>query len=139
MQVAEQSGITNIFAKVMEPLITLLFPKLKNERETKNAVAMNMTANILGLGNAATPLGIEAMKRLKKLSREGDTATNEMITFVVLNTASIQLIPTTAAVLRAEYGSKNPMSILFPVLFASVSSLVVGLIFDRVLRGNNNA
>jgi spore maturation protein A len=107
--------------------------------KAKDAVAMNMTANLLGLGNAATPLGIEAMKRLKKISGEGDTATNEMITFVVLNTASIQLIPTTTAVLRAEYGSKNPMSIMFPVLFASVSSLIVGLIFDRVLRGKFNA
>ena len=85
-----------------------------------------------------TPLGIEAMKRLKVGGGNCDTATNEMVTFVVINTASIQLIPTTTAVLRAEYGSSNPMSIMPAVLLSSFCSLIVGLMFDKILRGKNN-
>ncbi len=139
MEIVERSGITEWFAKLLSPVINILFPKIKNDTQCKRAIAMNMTANVLGLGNAATPLGLEAMKRLSKKSGNPDTATDTMITFVLVNTASIQLIPATTAVLRSEYGSKNPMSILPAVLAASVCSLIVGLIADRLLRGRSNA
>ncbi len=139
MEIMERSGLTETVSKLLSFLLNTIFPKLKKDRYCKNAISMNMTANILGLGNAATPLGLEAMKRLKAAGGNSDTATDEMVTFVIINTASIQLIPATTAVLRASYGSTSPMSILPSVLAASVCSLVVGLIVDRALRGKFNA
>ena len=102
--------------------------------KTKEAISMNITANILGLGNAATPLGIEAMKRLDSENNYSKTASNSMITFVIINTASVQLVPVTTAVLRAKYGSINPMSIMMPVICASFSALVVGIALDSILK-----
>ena len=98
---------------------------------------MNITANLLGLGNAATPLGIEAMRRMNENNPNKNIATNSMATFVVINTASVQLVPVTTAALRAKYGSSEPMAILPAVLAASLASLAVGLIVDRVLRREN--
>ena len=95
---------------------------------------MNITANLLGLGNAATPLGLEAMNRLKDHSLIKNTATDEMVRFVVLNTASLQLIPTTIALLRFEYGSKNPMEILLPSLITSFLSIIVGIALTFLLK-----
>lgn len=134
MEIAEQSGITSIFSKLLSPVIVRLFPNLKPKSPESRAISMNMTANLLGLGNAATPLGIEAMHRLKAHDGVYDTASNNMVTFVVINTASIQLIPITTAALRANYGSTAPMSILPAVLLTSLASLAVGLIVDRIFR-----
>ena len=117
----------------MKPVLKLLFPKL-NDENAKNAIAMNITANLLGLGNAATPLGLEAMNRLKDHSLIKNTATDEMVRFVVLNTASLQLIPTTIALLRFEYGSKNPMEILLPSLITSFLSIIVGIALTFLLK-----
>lgn len=139
MEIAERSGITEVFAKVLQPVVLRLFPGIKSDGSSKRAVVMNITANVLGLGNAATPLGIEAMKRLKKAGGDSITATNEMVTFVVINTASVQIIPATTAVLRARFGSEQPMVIMPAVLLASVCSLAVGLIADRLLRRKKNA
>ncbi len=139
MEIVERSGITSAISKILAPIINCLFPDIKRDKSCKNAVAMNITANILGLGNAATPLGIEAMRRMKAVNNNLNTATNSMVTFVIINTASIQIIPATTAVLRSKYGSQNPMSIVPAILAASFCSLIVGLIFDRVLRGKNYA
>ena len=133
MEIAEKSGITEIFSKILSPIINLIFPKLKNEKGAKKAISMNITANLLGLGNAATPLGIEAMNRLDDINRNSKTASDCMVTFVIINTASVQIIPVTVAALRAKFGSSNPMIILPAVLLASVMSLMVGLIVDRVI------
>ncbi len=139
MEIAEQGGVTNIFAKVLSPVLKRLFKGVKNNKDVLSAISMNITANIFGLGNAATPLGIEAMRRMKAISNKGLTATNEMVTFVIINTASVQIIPTTVAMLRARYGSAQPMIILPAVLLASVCSLLVGLTADYILRRYNNA
>ena len=133
MSVAEKSGLTKIICKILKPVLKLLFPKL-NDENAKNAIAMNITANLLGLGNAATPLGLEAMNRLKEHSLIKNTATDEMVRFVVLNTASLQLIPTTIALLRFEYGSKNPMEILLPSLITSFLSIIVGIALTFLLK-----
>ena len=133
MSIAEKSGLTKIICKILKPVLKLLFPKL-NDENAKNAIAMNITANLLGLGNAATPLGLEAMNRLKEHSLIKNTATDEMVRFVVLNTASLQLIPTTIALLRFEYGSKNPMEILLPSLITSFLSIVVGIALTFLLK-----
>lgn len=133
MSIAEKSGLTKIICKILKPVLKLLFPKL-NDENAKNAIAMNLTANLLGLGNAATPLGLEAMNRLKDHSLIKNTATDEMVRFVVLNTASLQLIPTTIALLRFEYGSKNPMEILLPSLITSFLSIIVGIALTFLLK-----
>lgn len=139
MEIAEQSGVTNVFAKVLSPLVKRLFKGAKNNKEVMSAISMNITANIFGLGNAATPLGVEAMRRMKAISNQGNTATDEMVTFVIINTASVQIIPTTVAMLRAKFGSTQPMVILPAVLLASVCSLIVGIAADYILRRYKNA
>jgi spore maturation protein A len=100
---------------------------------------MNMTANLLGLGNAATPLGIAAMKEMAKANRDSTTADNSMVMFVVLNTASIQLIPTSIGILRAKYGSTTPFDILPAVWVASVGSLLVGVIVAKLFETRKKA
>ncbi len=133
MAIAEKSGLTNIICKILRPVLKILFPKLKDEK-AKNAISMNITANLLGLGNAATPLGLEAMKRLQENSLKKDTATDEMVRFVVLNSAALQLVPTTVAFLRHEYGSKNPMEILVPTIITTLLSLSAGIFMTFLLR-----
>ena len=139
MEIAEKAGVTKALSRFMSPLIKLVFPTLKNEHYALEAISMNITANVLGLGNAATPLGIEAMKRLHAADGCFDTASDRMVTFVIINTASVQIIPVTTAALRAKYGSEAPMSILPAVLLASLMSLIVGLIVDKMLRGLRRA
>ena len=133
MAIAEKSGLTNIICKILKPVLKLLFPNLKDEK-VKNAISMNITANFLGLGNAATPLGLEAMKRLQENSLKKDTATDEMVRFVVLNSAALHLVPTTVALLRHEYGSSNPMEILIPSIFTSFLSVSIGVLMTFLLR-----
>ena len=134
MEIAEQSGITEIFSKILSPIIKPIFPELKNDKSSRRAISMNITANLLGLGNAATPLGVEAMRRMNENNPDKSRATDSMATFVVINTASVQLVPVTTAVLRAKYGSEEPMAILPAVLASSLAALLVGLIVDRALR-----
>lgn len=128
MEIAQRGGVTDCIQKMLSPLLNLLFPNHKSDDSVKRAIAMNMTANILGLGNAATPLGLEAVRRLKAKERCKDTATNDIIRFVVLNTASIRLIPTTVAMLRFEAGSSAPMEILPVSAIVSLLSCSVGLL-----------
>ena len=133
MAIAEKSGLTKIICNLLKPALKLLFPKLKDEK-AKNAISMNITANLLGLGNAATPLGLEAMKRLQESSLKKDTASDEMVRFVVLNSAALHLVPTTVALLRHEYGSQNPMEILLPAIITSLLSVSVGVLTTFILR-----
>lgn len=133
MEIGERSGITSVISKLLSPFIRWLFPEVSDSK-SKNAISMNITANMLGLGNAATPLGVEAMKRLHTENGNSATASRSMVTFVIINTASVQLVPVTTAVLRAKYGSASPMSILPAVLAASVSALAAGLVADFLIR-----
>ncbi len=133
IQIAEKSGLTKSLSKLLTPVLKLLFPTLKDEK-TKQAIAMNMTANILGLDNAATPLGLKAMKRLQELNTDPNTADNNMVRFVVINTASLHLISTTIALLRQEYGSVSPTEILLPALCTSFAAICCGLLMTSVLK-----
>ncbi len=133
MEIAEKSGLTKKVAKLFTPIMKILFPRIKDEK-TKSAISMNLTANLLGLGNAATPLGLEAMKRLNQVSPLKSSATDEMVLFVVLNTAALHLVPTTVALLRYEYNSQNPMEILLPSLLTSVLSVSIGVFTTFMLR-----
>lgn len=132
MKVADRSGLAERLSRLLTPLLRRLFPGLPEESPVSKAISMNITANLLGLGNAATPLGLQAMTELEKVNRGGDTANDHMVTFLVLNTASLQLIPTTAAALRLSYGSKAPMEILPAVWLTSAAALAMGLLAVKV-------
>ena len=135
--IAQNSGLTALICILISPLLNLHYPKLK-DKKAKEAIAMNITANFLGLGNAATPLGLEAMKRLQNINPTPEKATNEMVRFVVINSAAIHLVPTTIALLRSEYGSSAPMEILAPALTTSIIALTIGItatnLFKKVFR-----
>ena len=103
MKIAEKTSVITKLTKILNPIIKILFPELKNEKEIRKEIAMNMIANILGLGNAATPLGIKAMKSMQKINLNKETLSNSMVMLIVLNTASIQIIPTTVIAIRASF------------------------------------
>ena len=134
MRVAQKSGLTHIIAKLLSPITCFLFKGIAQTSYTMQLISMNITANLLGLGNAATPLGIAAMTQLEKDTPHElkGTATNNMITLVVLNTASIQLIPTTVATLRLKFGSSNPLDIVFAVLISSLVSVFVAQLLTKI-------
>lgn len=124
MQIVQKSRLTEKISACMRPVFRLLFPGLALHTPAANFVLLNMTANFLGLGNAATPLGLQAMQELQKSNRTPTVATRHMVMFVVLNTASFQLIPTTVISLRAANGSAAPSEIIFPVWIASVTAIL---------------
>ena len=126
LEVAKRSGLTDVLAQLMRPLLSLLFPELKKEPEAKSAIVMNMTANFLGLSNAATPLGLAAMEELHRINGKSRRASDAMCMFVVINTASITLIPNTLLALRSAAGSADTFGILVPVWICSVASVIVG-------------
>lgn len=137
MQIAKASGLTDKISKLLSPVLNRIFPSIQNDVGTRNAVSMNITANLLGLGNAATPLGIAAMRRLQAQSEHKSVASNDMVLFVVLNTACIRLIPTTAAMLRHEAGAAAPMDILPATVLTSLLSCTIGLIAARAFEGHH--
>lgn len=136
MRVAQKSGLTKIIAKLLSPVTNLIFKGLDKSSYALELICMNITANLLGLGNAATPLGIAAITELNKdiPSNQKGIASNHMIMLVVMNTASIQLIPTTVATLRIKYGSSTPLDILPAVWITSIISLSVGLVMAAFLN-----
>lgn len=132
MKIAERSGLTEKLTKTLQPLLRLIFRGLKKESAALRAIAMNMSANLLGLGNAATPLGIDAMRKLELEEAPGERASLNMIKLAVMNACSVEIIPTTVAALRAEAGSSAPMEILPCVIIVSLSSLLVALLVSEV-------
>lgn len=133
MKIAEYGGMTKALSRVFNPVLSRLFPKYKHEPETMGAISSNVTANLLGLGNAATPLGLEAMKRMHK-SENKPIANNSMIMFVVINTASIQLIPTTISVIRQSAGASVPMDIAPCIWISSAFALIVGVSAAKIME-----
>lgn len=127
MKIADRGGITSILAKIFSPLLRLLFPDYKKDSPALKAICANMAANLLGLGNAATPFGIAAMKEMEKENQTPKKANRSMVMFVVLNTASIQLIPTTIAAMRSASGSQQPFDIIVAVWIVSILSLAAGI------------
>lgn len=138
MKIAEAAGLSRALSRLLSPISRLLFGGLRQNGRAMGLITLNVAANILGLGNAATPLGIAAMQAIEKEQRYPDTATDDMCMFVTLNTASLQIIPTTAALLRAAAGSAAPMEILPAVWLSSALSLTAGLLavrlYGRLLR-----
>lgn len=139
MKVMESVGIVDFIAKKIRPLFRLIMPNLKDE-QALNYVSMNIAANIFGLGYAATPSGLKAVKRMQELNNGDKTeATDEMVTFLVLNTAGVTLIPTSVMAIRASLGSNNPADMLIYPIIATLLSCVSGLIADVIFRRKRNA
>ncbi len=132
--VMERSGLSEAFGRCLSPVIRWLYPELKGQQKAMSAIAMNMAANILGLGNSATPLGLKAMEELNRINGGGSRASNSMVTFVVVNSVSLQLIPTSLAVLRSRFGAEKPMDILLPVWFASGLAAILAIVLVRLLN-----
>ncbi len=134
MKIIEQSGLINIIKKLLQPLAYFLFPGIPREHAAMSAILMNMSANLLGMGNAATPFGIKAMEEMQKLNSHPERATNEMCTFLAVNTSSLTLVPTTVIALRASAGSLNPTEIIITTVIATFFSTFMALLADRILR-----
>ncbi len=133
-KIAEHSGLVQVFARLLRPVTKIIFPKLKSNSPALRAIVMNMVANLLGMGNAATPLGITAMKELDRLNKGKSCASDEMCMFVVINTASIQLIPSTVISLRQMYGSQGPTDIVIPVWICSILSVTIGVCAAKIFQ-----
>lgn len=130
-KILEDAGLVAKIARFMRPLVRLLFKDIPDGHPSLASITMNFLANLFGLGNAATPLGIKAMRDLRSLEPDSDEITFEMMLFIVINTASIQLIPFTVVGLLAQYGSSNPSAIILPTIIATAVSAVtaVGILF----------
>lgn len=139
MKIAEKSRLTDAIARILSPVLNRLLPEHKCNSKVMGAVSANITANILGLGNAATPLGIIAMKEMQKNNPLKTEPDNSMVMFVVLNTASIQIIPSSIAALRQAAGSRQPYDILFCVWAASAAALLIGIIAAKLLSIANRS
>lgn len=133
MQIANKTTIVDKLTNFLKPVIKLLFPQLKENKQIQKEISMNIIANILGLGNAATPLGLKAMKSMQKENTNKDTLTDSMLMFIVLNTASIQIIPTTVIAIRNSLKSNNPTSIVFPVWIATICAAIAGVIATKIV------
>ncbi|MBQ6998346.1 MAG: nucleoside recognition protein [Clostridia bacterium] len=131
MKIAEQSGLVRVFTRLIRPINRIIFSDLKKERKAMEAVSANMVANILGLANAATPLGIKAMQELDRINGNSKTASNAMCMFAVINSASIQLIPSTMIGIRASMGSAAPSEIILPVWIVSICAALCGVILTK--------
>ena len=132
MKIAEDSGLLNKISKIMSKIIKPLFPELKSDGEAIGYLGSNIVMNMLGLGNAATPFGLKAFEHMQKENKEKDTATRSMITFMVMNTASVTLIPTTVISFRVLNNSKNPTEIVGACIIITILSCAIGLLLDRI-------
>jgi spore maturation protein A len=131
MNIAQSAGLLDKLAKLFRPIITRLFPDVPKDHPALGYILSNMMANMFGLGNAATPLGIKAMEKLKKLNGDRDEASRSMITLLALNTTSLTLIPTTVIAIRITYNSSNPTEIVGTTLLATVVATIGAIIIDR--------
>ena len=132
MKIAQKTTFVTKLTIFLKPLINFLFPEMKNNEKAKVEISMNMIANILGLGNAATPLGLKAMKTMQKENNRKDVISNSMAMFIVINTASLQLIPTTVIAIRSSLGSVDPTKIIFPVWGATIAAAVAGVMATKL-------
>lgn len=136
IRVMDQCGISARLANLLQPLLRHLFPQASQDAEARSAISGNLTANLLGLGNAATPFGLAAVRRMKALSASA-FATAEMCRLIVMNTASIQLLPATVAAVRSSLGAAAPFSILPAVWVTSLCSVSAGLLAAKLLEGRH--
>lgn len=137
MKIGEKGGVINVVARVLSPVFTRLFPDIPKGHPVTGSIFMNVAANMLGLDNAATPLGLKAMEQLQELNPKKDTATNPMIMFLVLNTSGLTLIPVSIMVYRAQIGAAQPTDIFVPILLATFFSTLAGIVFTSLYQRIN--
>jgi spore maturation protein SpmA len=137
MKIGEKGGVVNVLARLLSPVFTKLFPDIPKGHPVTGSIFMNIAANMLGLDNAATPLGLKAMEQMQELNTKKDTASNPMIMFLVLNTSGLTLIPVSIMVYRAQMGAAQPTDIFIPILLATFFSTVVGIIVTSLFQRIN--
>ncbi len=137
MKIGENGGVVNVIAKLLSPIFVKLFPEIPKGHPVTGSIFMNISANMLGLDNAATPLGLKAMEQMQELNQKKDTATNSMIMFLVLNTSGLTLIPVSIMVYRAQMGAANPTDVFIPILLATFFSTLAGIIVTSLYQRIN--
>ena len=137
MKIGEKGGVVNVLARLLSPIFTKLFPDIPKGHPVTGSIFMNIAANMLGLDNAATPLGLKAMEQMQELNTKKDTASNPMIMFLVLNTSGLTLIPVSIMVYRAQMGAAQPTDIFIPILLATFFSTIVGIIITSLFQRIN--
>lgn len=137
MKIGERGGVVNALARVLSPVFTRLFPDIPKGHPVTGSIFMNIAANMLGLDNAATPLGLKAMEQMQELNTKKDTATNPMIMFLVLNTSGLTIIPVSIMVYRAQLGAAQPTDIFIPILLATFFSTLTGIIVTSIFQRIN--
>ncbi|WP_282804413.1 nucleoside recognition domain-containing protein [Clostridium tetani] len=134
MKIAEKSGLTDKLAKILKPILRLILKDAEKDDKTLGSIVMNITANMMGLSNAATPFGIKAMENMQEINLDKDTASDDMAMFLVLNAACIQIIPTTIISIRAASGSNSPADIILPSILTTGMAGIVGIISCKILE-----
>ncbi|REK77294.1 nucleoside recognition domain-containing protein [Paenibacillus paeoniae] len=137
MRIAEDAGLLTKLARLLRPLVRWLFPDIPKDHPAIGYIMSNLSANLFGLGNAATPMGIKAMQELQKLNPDKDTATPAMCTLLALNTSSITIVPTTLIAIRMNYGSANPAEIIGTTLAATIVATAAAILADRWYRSRS--
>lgn len=137
MQIVQNSSLIGKLTKFLQPLLKFLFPDINEGSKANEEISLNIIANILGLGNAATPLGLKAMKTMQEDNPEKDKITDSMAMFIILNTASLQIIPTTVIAIRNSLGSSNPTSIILPVWVSTIIAAIAGITVSKICIKNS--
>jgi len=132
MEIAAKTRLIKKINFALNRLMKFLFPEIKKEDKEYKEITMNITANVLGLGNAATPLGLKAMKTMQEKNKDKDKLTNSMAMFIILNTASLQIIPTTVIAIRSSLESSNPTQIILPVWISTICAAVAGIVASKI-------
>ena len=133
MKIAIKTSLIEKLTHILKPVISFIFPEIKNNEKITKEISMNMTANILGLGNAATPLGLKAMESMQEVNKDKTKLTNSMAMFILVNTASLQIIPTTVIAIRSSLNSENPTKIIFGVWIATIAAFATAIIAGKLL------
>ena len=137
LRIASETTLMEKINKLLKPVMKTLFPEIKNSENAYKEISMNIVANIMGLGNAATPLGLKAMTSLQKINKNKENLSNSMMMLIVINTASLQIIPTTIIAIRTSLGSKDPTNIIIPVWIATLSAATAAIISTKYLIKKN--
>ena len=133
MKIVQETSLIIRLSNLIRPLMRFLFPKMNEKDKEYKEITLNIIANLLGIGNAATPLGLKAMKTMQEKNTKKDTVTDSMAIFIVLNTASLQIIPTTVIAVRASMGSENPAQIILPVWIVTIITDITGIVASKIL------
>lgn len=137
LKIAEKGGAMNVLSRAVAPFFTRIYPEIPKDHPALSSIFLNMSANMLGLDNAATPMGLQAMQQMQELNPKKDTASNPMIMFLVLNTAGLVLVPMTVMMYRAQFGAANPADVFLPIVIATLCAWLTGLILVSVIQKIN--